>query len=171
MVLYASTTFRGFCCMQPTKISSIKKGSFNMEYFKYITTDERTVFSPVSLSYALSSNHLLNLSKVSAADQPKISIIADNCLSTLLHSVTSGKSPWETKANEPVTENWLYHNYCAMVGDRIHIRDGKTYKTLTAFMDSADPDELKYALTMAAMQAALCRTELLQQAAEKVVAV
>lgn len=136
-----------------------------MKSYKYCTSDNRTVFSPVPLSYALSSNNTLTLEKLSAMDSKKISIIANDCFAEILTAAEESSadiSKWNTPAPQQKSNSWYLHNYCLLVGDKLHIRDGADYKSLSSFMEKADPEELKYVLSQVAMQAALCRAELLQ---------
>lgn len=132
-----------------------------MESFKYYTTDNRTVFSSRSLHYALTSSHTLNLQKLTPEDAKNISIIADNYLAEIIAAACEPNEKCFTKpSTAPSSNAWYMHNYCVMVGDHLHIRNGKEYRSLTTFMEKANIDELKYVLTQTAMQAALCRAEL-----------
>lgn len=130
-----------------------------MRTYKYQTTDNRTVFSPKPLLYAMTASLLVDLKKLAAGDAKDISIIAGDCMAEIFDAATPADVPVEQPKALP-DRSWYLHNYCVLEGNKLYIRDGKSYKSLTAFMEKADPDELKYVLTQVAMQAALCRAEL-----------
>ena len=130
-----------------------------MRTYKYQTTDNRTVFSPKPLLYAMTASNLVDLKKMEDEDAKNISIIAGDCMAELFDAATPTDIPTEQLKPLP-DRSWYLHNCCVLEGNKLYIRDGKNYKALSSFMEKADPDELKYVLTQVAMQAALCRAEL-----------
>ena len=142
-----------------------------MKTYKYNSTDNRTVFSPVSLRYAMTLDHTVDLTKLSNEDAQNVSIIANDYLAEIFEAAeVKDITSWDKDYSFPANQSWYLHNYCVMVGNNIHIRNGKNYQSLTAFMENASYEELKYVLSQVSMQAALCRAELLQQNAADVVA-
>lgn len=130
--------------------------------YRYTTTDGRTIFSPKPLLYALSTTHTVDIDRIHPEDANSCSIIADDYLAEIFAAAKN--TPEEetlSVPNTPPDQSWYLHNYCKTIGNKVYIRDGKNYKALTAIMANADAEQLKYILTQTAMQAALCRAELL----------
>lgn len=142
-----------------------------MNSYKYCTTDNRMIFSPVPLDYALTVNNTVNINNVTPTDTKRISIVANSGIAEILSAAqesVSCKQRWTDSLADKNTNTWYLHNYCVLVGDKIHIRDGNEYIPLSSFLETATAEEMKYVLTQVAMQATLCRAELLQQVTEVV---
>ena len=134
-----------------------------MSTYRYYTTDNRVAFSPVSLQYALTPAHVLDLKKLAETDMRSLSIIADNQIADIFTAASESQdlSSYSITAENLESEAWYLHNYCLMVGDKLHIRNGREYVSLSSFVNHANIHELRYVIHQLAKQAALCRAELL----------
>lgn len=126
---------------------------------RYCLSDGRIVLSPVPLDYAIVSNAgTISLEKVKPADMKKAAILPANFTGNVI-CLYSDHDQWK-KPEVAAKEGGSYHrHYCIQLNGEPYIFDGN-YIPLSKFIKRATADELAYALTQVATQAALAQMEL-----------
>lgn len=121
---------------------------------RYNLDDGRIVLSPKPLAYAVRASGSIDLSKLTPTDFNQISIIADPILDDLLRTVEEIDADQERHEDSVAA----HLNCCVLQEGQVYIRD-KQYKPLTQFLNTASKNELRYALSQVARQAALLHRE------------
>lgn len=126
---------------------------------RYCLSDGRVVLSPISLDYATEDRSaFVDLGKIKSTDLKKIAILPANFAGNVV-CLYADSSEWK-RPEAAAQEGGSYHrHYCIQFNGEPYIYDGK-YIPLTKFIKSASSEELAFALTQIATQAALAQLEL-----------
>jgi len=126
---------------------------------RYCLQDGRIILSPVSLDYAISDcGGTISLSRIKPSDMKKVAILPANFTGNVICLYSEG-GEWK-QPDVAVKEGGSYHrHYSIQLNGEPYIYDGK-YIPLTKFIKNASAEELAFALTQVATQAALAQLEL-----------